>query len=153
VSQSVLIQLADAVKDALTAAAITPEIAGEGAIAATRSYVPEFSLPELGTAKLTVVPSALTAELASRGAHEFDYSVDIGIHRRVADDNETDAMVRFVEEVLDTVRSTAIDIAGLRVGVPTLVANEPIFSPEHLREQRTFVSVVRATYPAIRAVT
>lgn len=145
-----IINVTNAVVGLINAAAITPEISGAPVIVATRGFLPEFELPDVKAAVITVVPSELTAELESRDAHEFHYTVDVGILRRAKDDAETGAMMLVAEQVLDVLRANPITEAGLGELLPTTLANAPIYDPESLREKRTFFSVVKVAYPAVR---
>lgn len=149
------IQVADAVKalidahgDAIGAPVTEP-------VEAERVYLTEDDLSAFETLRVTVFPSAQTAALESRGSHRFTYSVDVGVRRKckASDTDLLDDLMEVTELLFDVLRSNRLDLAELGNPLPIEVANEPIFSVTHLQEQNLFLSVVRVTYSAGRAMT
>lgn len=114
---------------------------------ARRAYVVDHSLKkDLQTLQVAVVPSETESGEATRGSSREDHAIDVGIMQRVADDAETDALMRLVEEIKDHFRRRAITtVSGRRLAWSADV-NAPLYSPTHLREEGVFLSVLTVTW-------
>lgn len=146
-TQSVIVQVADAVVDALNGAEFT------FGFEARRAYIPIHDLRELGDLRVTVVPAGLTATTLDRTPrHTFDHVVDVGIFRKVDPERiaDVDALMRFAEEVVDLLRVAPLDLDGIPSVRCIGVANDPIFDPGLLDEKRVFASVATFTYRLFR---
>ena len=152
-SDAAVIQLCNAVADTITAAGVISGAPAGSPGTAVVAFVPEYELAELEDAKVTVVPAAEDRQLHGRKAYEVGYAVDVAVHSRSGENADTAALIGAVEQLADLLASSEIDIGGQRVGRPTRVRIDPLFSPELLREKRTFLSVIRAVYPAVRPTT
>jgi hypothetical protein len=117
------------------------------AFTAQRHYRPQFSLEELATLRVSVVPRSLTLATASRAKSTWEVAVDVAIQRRLQDPGnipEIDTLVALVEEViafLDGRRLAAYSQATF-VGVE----NDPAYALDHMDELSVFTSVVTVRY-------
>lgn len=141
-----IIEIAEAVKDALNAA---PSGTFNLTFEAERGYVPVYELPDLQTLKVTVIHKSLLEMPAdgSRGKASHHYQVDIGIQKKCADlaVAEFDALTLFVEQIADYLRAKRMAQAAW-----ISTENDPVFIPEHIEEYRQFTSVLTVTYRGVR---
>lgn len=135
---STILDIADAVTSSLNAGPFNP------ALNAERRYQPAFDLADLAALKVSVVPKSVTISNATRTDGYFDCAIDIGVQQKIADDAEIDALVELVEQIADHLRQKRLDDAPEAAFVS--IANEPVFAPEHLDQQRVFTSVLTVTY-------
>lgn len=135
---STILDIADAVSASLNAGPFDP------AVSAERRYQPAFDLAELAALKVSVVPKSVTISNATRESGYFDCAIDIGVQKKIADDSELDGLVDLVEQIADHLRQKRLDDAPEAAFIS--IANEPVFAPEHLDQQRVFTSVLTVTY-------
>lgn len=116
-------------------------------IAPRRLILPYFELADLKELRVSVVPKAIEASNSSRCLTQFDVQIDIGIQRRLSGDVETDVpvLLALVEEIAEFLRNRPIAGAAW-----IATANEPLYAPDHLAEQRVFTSVLTLTYRVLR---
>lgn len=116
---------------------------------AAKSYLPTLDLKGAGeTVHLTVAPSATQYGSDTRGSTDRQVVIDIGVQRalpREATDDVIEAMLDLVERIARTVHRTRDAALGV---VCREVGNDPIYSPEHIREKRLFTSVLQTTWEA-----
>ncbi len=143
---AVLTDIADAVVAELEGATLsqTPTV--------ERVFVPSYDRAKVSGLRIYVVATGQAISDFTRGSDEFDYTVRLGIYKPVtlaAMTTECDAMVAFVEEVIDLFRSndrlTSYADAAL-VGI----SNEPAYDPAQLDQHHVFVSLVTLTYRLVR---
>lgn len=146
-NMSTIIHIADAVVAELNAAE-TGTFSQE--FEAIRKVLPVYELPELAELKVTVVPKAVEINGSTRAASQYGLSVDIGIQKRVGKniDEEVLLLTTLVEEIADYLRQRSLNDAPWAGWIHT--ENDPVYSPEHLAENRTFTSVLTLTYKAIK---
>lgn len=135
---STILDIADAVTSSLNAGPFNP------ALSAERRYQPAFDLADLAALKVSVVPKSVTISNATRESGYFDCAIDIGVQKKIAEDSELDGLVGLVEQIADHLRQKRLDDAPEAAFVS--IANEPVFAPEHLDQQRVFTSVLTVTY-------
>lgn len=109
---------------------------------AERKFLPYYDLATESDLKVVVVPSSAAYEEATRGQTGVDFSVDIGIQKRLYTptlEEDAGALMDLVQEVLDALRATRV------FGEFTMVAleNDPVFAPDHIDEHRLFTSLIR----------
>lgn len=153
-----LVTIAEAVKDSLATAAADGQFAQE--FSPVRSYRPEYSLEELSTLRVTVIGRKETPSLLSRGPVQVDYSIDVGVQKKVAkpaDTTEGDSLMLLVEGILDWFRTLANRPAHPETGAPlgTLIEmttgeGDATWSPEYMREHGAFSAVVSLTFRGFR---
>lgn len=152
-ADSVLVQIANAVVAELNAPG-SPLVPAEGAPLATaaRAYAPVFDLGEMADLHVTVVPKAASAERADRATRQFDYSVDVAVQKKLlpgdGGDTEIDGLMLLVERIADRFNGKRpVQYAG---AVCLRADNEPVYSPDHLRELRQFTSVLTLVFRVVR---
>ena len=123
------------------------------ALTAERHYLPSFELKELKDLRVTVVPKGVAMSMAGRGISQHDVQIDVAVQKKLtaADNAEIDELMGLVEEIAEFVRAErrlVLPAAGEALWVNA--ANEPVYAPEHLAEQRTFTSVLTLTYRVIK---
>jgi len=119
---------------------------------ARRLVLPKFELADLADLKVSVVPKGVEFENASRDARRCDISVDIGVQQKVGKDidAEVERLCGLVEQIADYLAGRRLIASGMS-GVSFLsIANEPIYSTEHLADDLVFTSVLTVTYRALK---
>ena len=143
---SLILDIADAVAAELNAA---PPDTFCQAFTARRRVLPEFDLEALSELQVTVVPKGVEITGATRTASQREIAVDIGLQKKLGADLESE-----VAELLELTERIAAYLSRRRLAAApqaawVAVANEPVYSPEHLAEQRAFTSVLTVTYRAL----
>ena len=117
---------------------------------AVRTYDTTLALQDAGTLHVTVVPKALTEEVASRGADQVDYAIDVGVRKKPASvsNADLDPLVSLVEEIRAFFRRRRLAAFPGAVCIRTPI--EPVFAPEHLREYGQFTSILALTFRVVR---
>lgn len=143
---ALIIDIADAVVAELNAA---PAGTFDPVFTATRRVLPEFDLTELVRLQVTLVPKAVEISGSSRSVDQFDYSVDIGVQKKLGKnlDTEVAKLCGLVDTIAAYLRRRPLAATPNAVWVRT--RNDPVYAPEHLAEQRVFVSVITATYRSL----
>ena len=137
---STIIKIADAVVGELNRAAL-----GE-AFTAKRTYRPVYDLKDMKDLRVSVVPRAVAETIQSRSRTQGDYTVDVAVQKKVADDTETDGLMKLVEEVARDFRFRRLPLLGGGEAVWIGTANSPVYAPEHLAELGQFTSVLSLTF-------
>jgi len=136
--------IADAVADALAEAPV-----GTFSMAFTPDSlaVPRFTLSEIKTLHVTVVPASVSITGSSRGKDAWEIQIDVGVQKRVTQrlvEPDVLALAALTEEIVDYLRGHRFDalprVAWLRTQI------DPLFAVEHLEGVGTFTSVVRLFY-------
>ena len=142
---SIATDIADAVTTELNASGLLP-----GAIAAQRMVLPEFELADLAELKVAVVPRSVLITGGTRAASQYDVAVDIGLQKKLGKDLDAEVATlgTLVDQIADHLRRRPLQQAPGAAWVS--IANEPVYAPEHLAEQRVFTSVLTVTYRAMR---
>ncbi len=137
---STVIDIADAVVASLNLGSFEPPVT------AVRKYVPAVELSDLVELSVTVVPKSAEITTATRTSSNFDCTIDIGVQQKVnpEEPTELDALADLAEQIVDHLRLKSLD--GFSGAAWLSIANEPVFAPEHLDQQRVFTSVVSVTY-------
>lgn len=138
-----LVDVAEAIVVALNGEVFTP------AFVATRDYEPTFDLQDAAL-RVTVVPRALPSGILSRSESQSDAQIDIGVQKKVsgsATNAEMDALISLVEEIAIFVRAEREFSTSRWIRTE----NDPIYSPEHLKDMRQFTSVLTVTLRLVDA--
>jgi hypothetical protein len=136
------IAAADAIVADFTAATFSQPISP------VRKYEPKFTLTELKTARVTVVPKDAPRRRTSRSQFERDVLVDIALQKALAATNdtdeqaETDALSDLAEELLSYYEERMVSGTGLTMFEGNYVV---MWEPEHLIEKKVFSSVMTLT--------
>ncbi len=139
----IAIDIADAIVTELQNASFSE------ALTLSRRVLPEFELAELKDLTVTVVPKAVQITNITRQSSSFDVAVDIGIQQKIGKD--TDAEVLRLSGVVTELVSylNRRPLTGLPAAQFKSIANEPVYVPEHLSQNRLFTSVLTLTYKVI----
>lgn len=151
-SDSMLIAIAEAVKDELNAAYAAQ-------FTAIREYRPVFTLEELTTLRCTVVPRQESSQgpAADRGSDVFEYAVDVALQQKLADPAdlaEKDALMFLAEQIGDLFRGKTMDPPDARcIRVGNEVGKKPEnvpYLPDDLESRHVFSAVVTLFWQARR---
>ena len=117
---------------------------------ARRLVLPEFDLAALAELRVTVVPKSLQITGTTRSASRYDIGVDIGVQKKLGKDLDAEVaqLGTLVDQIADHLRNRPLALAPYALWAGT--ANEPVYAPEHLAEQRVFTSVLTLTYRTMR---
>lgn len=154
-----VVEIADAVADALNGASLSQSFDAERAYLPVLCKQDEEGDDELAGLVVTVVARELSLAMLDRSRDDYDYQIDVGIQKRLGSGTMTDAevvtacdpLMGFVEEVADLFRGRRLTIAYDEGPLCVAVANAPIYDPESLEKHRVFLSVVRLTFREARA--
>ena len=134
------VQIADDVVSVINGGTFTiPDV-----FTAERLYIPEFKLEDVGSLKVSVIPSSRPEVVYSRDRTQVDFVVSVGIQK--ATDNllsDFDDMVEFVEEINDLFK-----LKKLPTTDASWVASEtdPVYDHEYGTEMNVFTSVLSLTF-------
>jgi len=111
------------------------------------SVKPSFELVELETIRVIVVPKSYEISPISRASSKYVTAVDVGIMQRIGKMTPEKAVETFgdlVDEIIEFLKTKTLDEFPTAQCVG--VANDPIYIPDHLTQQRTFTSVLTVQY-------
>jgi hypothetical protein len=132
---SAIVDIADSIVTSLNAASLSQTFTS------VRGYIPEYDLENLATMQVTVVPSLIAISGLSRSGNQYDQGITVAIYKRIVINNANlDALMTFVEEIADTLIRTRHSGATV-----IATANDPIYSPDDLREKQLFISLINVT--------
>jgi len=137
---SLLIAIADEVVAALNGSGSVGPFSID--FTATRAYVPAKKLEDMADLWVVVVPRNLEKFIAGRDAWQKDYSVDIGVHQKVADtENATvDPLMGLVEEIADYFEGLRVETTPAAVCVE--ITHTAPYIVAHLKDLRVFASII-----------
>jgi hypothetical protein len=132
---------------------VTAELAGgtfDPAFTPQRMILPSHDLAELRQLRVIVVPKAIEMSVAGRAATACDVQVDIGVQKKLsaAVDEQVVALCGLVEQIAAYLERRPLADRADAAWVST--ANDPIYAPDHLSEQRVFTSILTLTYRVLR---
>lgn len=140
---SIQTQIADAVVTALNAATL-----GE-TFTAVRTFAPEFTIPELDTLRVSVVPTSIAERITSRSQDEADVVVGVLVQQRVTsettagiDQDRVAELVELCEKIDELFRHK--DLSDLASWSGTEYTT--IYDPKHLKDHLVFSSLVTFTF-------
>lgn len=122
------------------------------AFTAERAYAPSFELKDMQTLHVTVVPASAALTLTARGPlTQTDMEIFVGVQKRLSSDVEMDiaqldSLMGLVEEISDFIKGKKVFEEAVWIGTD----NDPIYSPEHIKQMRQFTSVLTFTYRIIQ---
>lgn len=152
---SILHDIADAVKDLLDAATLSK------AFDVRLAYDTELQLEDLDTLSVDLVAAGLTVSSESRSSLEYNAVLDIAVRYRFGVlEQETDGSIDVEEiaEYLELLEEIGEHLAApanrqLATTTPATWLNAEIrfpWVPEHLRSNRQYTGILRATYYAAK---
>jgi hypothetical protein len=136
------------VADALAAGISAKAWAGPyGTVTARRLFVPDYTMEDLTTLKVSVVPGTIEIMNAVRGADMFDLDIHVVIAKHLDEDAEADDLVDLRTQIVDAIRSGTVPTPGMPDGVKWLsIAYGQTFDRDSLTEKRTFTADIAVTY-------
>jgi hypothetical protein len=141
---STIDQIAEAVTHELNTAAPSKDFT------AVKRYRAKVKKQDLGTGiTVQVVPSSLAKALATRADTEAEYTLQVGMQKRLdssASDDETEiaGLMLFAEELAEIISNLELT----QMPAANWVGSEldPIYDPEAVDRDRIFRSVIELTY-------
>jgi len=134
--------VADAIVSELNAAHFSMEFS------AVRAFRPAYDIAELEALRVTVVPRTYEINPISRGSDTWQYTVEIGLQKRIEADADVEELLALVEEIANWFRHRQL------MACPNLswsgIKIDPAYAPEHLDECKVFTSVLTLTYREVR---
>ncbi len=117
-------------------------------------HLPLADVKDLEGLTVRVVPSNITVTLFDRALNQEDYTIDIGVQQKLnqdlADqDTEIATLSGLVQEIAGRFSRTTLDPTGV-CATWVSTSYEPWLAVEHLDEFRSFTSIIRLTYRAVR---
>lgn len=142
---SLIAQISDAIVTELNAQTFSQEFT------AVRKWLAKWTLPELATLRVSVVPGPATYTMASRGQDDERHEIDIAVQKKIDAGSiaAVDILVELMEEFIAHFRAkllmagTTNIICVVRALVP---GAEAAVAREHLEDLRTFTGVIRTTW-------
>jgi hypothetical protein len=140
---SVVVTIADAVVAVLNAGGFDLPFTAE------RAYTPGYTLEQLATLRVSVVPRGWTIAGRSRQEDQFTYTIDVAVQQRVDGSNaEVDGLMALVEALADRFRRQRLP--NLPEARCVGVSSDPIYAAEHLLESRVFTAVLTLSFQTAR---
>ena len=140
---SLVIQLADAVVTQINAGEYSE---GLPTFTAERALTPVFEPKDLDDCHVSVVPRSHAMPLSDRTYVQNEITVDVAVQMKIASSPETEAplLMQLTEEIALELRKASL----ADMSAATWMGGEisPSYSYEHLRDFRTFTSVLTLTY-------
>jgi hypothetical protein len=143
--QATIIAIAEALKDFLNSTSFSQSFT------AARDYAPAFTLEELATLRVTVVPKSLEPAAVARDRSQLQCQVDVGIQKKIDParlKEDVDALMAVVEEIALWICGRVLP--GFADPKWQAMTNTPIYDPEKLRTEAVFISVITVTYVATK---
>lgn len=134
----------------------------------TRVWVPEFTVEELQTLHVSVVPVTFTQDLLTRGLNQEDRIIQVAIQKKIMDvdpDKPVDAtatalvdpLIGLTEQIGDYVRSPnpdrrtlACSPRGVLTKIESALGAGVPYAVAHLRTKGVFTAVLALTYQTYR---
>jgi hypothetical protein len=143
---SVIVAIADLVAAELTAASASGTL--PETFTAERVFRPVTKLEDAQQLRVLVAPTGIERQLAARTSVQRDYEVQVGVLRRVGDDEAfTDALAlcEAIEELFLGPSRPALDLEGDSHAAVIAVDTSPLYSPEASDQDGVFLSVISLT--------
>lgn len=144
-----IVDIAEAVKDALNAATLSM------AFTAERLYVPVYEIRSLSGLKVSVIAASSEDERLSRAASLATHRIDVGVQNRIGTGAMTESEIR---AACDPLMDLAEEIADLFDGEPlagytqakcTETSMRVLYLPQMIDTHRVFTSVVTLTFQVV----
>lgn len=122
--------------------------------AAVVQWVPDYEVADAdpSQAVVLVVPKARKASLVDRARNEYEYTIDVGVLKRIGDVEDVPGGVAPMLDLCDAlhaylIRRTLTDAPGAKW---RSIGNDPIYDPATLNTKKTFLSIITLTYTVTR---
>ena len=134
--------------------AIVSELNGETfsqTFTAVRKWIAKWTLSQLATLRVSVVPGPTTYEPMDRRRDDERHQVDIAIQQKIDPSSNTaiDALVTLLEEFVTHFRSrelTAGSVTIKCIGRQLVPGSEVAVAREHIEDFRCFTGILRTTW-------
>ena len=115
-----------------------------------KAYLPQFAVAELDTLHVTVTPRGVVIEQITRDSFQQDFRTDVAVqqHALPADVSALDGLAEVVAGIIQVLHSKVLRVGASAVKY-VAVANDPLFSEDHLRDQNVWSSVLTFTHRAV----
>ena len=118
---------------------------------AVRKWIVKWTLPDLNTLRVTVVPGPASYEPLDRRRDDQRHEMDIAVQKKVNpnENSQIDLLVGLVEEFVAHFRSKGLSAAGTAIKCvrrQLIPGSEAAVAKEHLEDFRTFTGVLRTTW-------
>lgn len=135
------------IADALVTALNTNQGVFTTPFTAVRNLLPIYTTEDLASLKVTVLPASLDETVFSRAACQDDFVIHVGVQQRIAKDTDIETalptLIGLVTEIKDFLKMKNLTSASA-CWVSTKI--EPIYSREHLQQDKVFTSLLVVTY-------
>lgn len=109
--------------------------------------VPDYTLEDLGTLKVSVIPGPVTAKSNTRSDTLFDVAVGIVLAKHVATDEDIADLEDLNQTIIDAIRSDLVVISELPDKVDWIeIAMPVLFDRDALTERNVFMSQTEITF-------
>jgi len=135
---STILAIADAIVASLNGAPFSMPFTAE------RHLVPSVTLEDLSVLHVTVAPRTIERAASGRRESWFDCTIDVGVQKKVSGDADADELIALTEDIAEHLSHQRLTGAPEAAWLNT--TTDPLISPEHLDQQRTFTSVVSVAY-------
>lgn len=139
-----VVQIADALVTALAAQAWSAPYAS---ITPVREYRPKYTLEQLETLRVSVVPGGIAGEQVARDLAEMDRAVAVCVQRRADTDAEKDALVALCDEIAVYCLNADLGASGQCQSV-ALAVDGP-YDLGAMEEDAVFVCAMTATFKEV----
>jgi hypothetical protein len=149
---SIVLNIAEAVVAALNADIDSDSDSDGLVLTAELVLMPQFDVAQLAptAVKVSVVPGAIRLTNETRATRRVEVDIDVGIQSKLSGSDA--ALHEQVEELMGLVDEISTSMARRKLAGVSAAwvrsANEPVYYPEHMAENRVFTSVVTLTYTA-----
>ena len=118
---------------------------------ATRRWYADWTLIELATLHVTVVPGPATYEVINRQQDDQRHEMDIAVQQKInpRDNKNVDVLVELMEEIIEYCRPLSLTAGSVSVRciMRALIApDQAVVDPVILKEKRAFTGVIRTTW-------
>lgn len=116
---------------------------------ARRGYRPRYELADLGALHVTLIPSGLSVQPASRGAAQYEVAIDLAVQQKLSGEAnaDIDPLLALTEEIAEHFRGQRLDSFPNALWVKT--EHRTIFATEHLEQYRQFTSLLTLTFRVV----
>lgn len=117
------------------------------AISAAFRRVPDYSVEDLGTLKVSVVPGPVQIRTATRSDDMFDVSVGIVLAKLLSSEADIADLEDLNMAIIDAIRSEKLTIQNLPNGADWSTIELPVpYDRESLTERNVFLSQLEITF-------